>query len=110
VGFVVLVALSLLLVGGAIAAPGTFLRSFAMATDMFFQCLFWNDALGVTISSRCGLLARRGHHWPARFVNFVMFSPTHCERSIAGDRQRAVAALALLDASITPKTGQTNGR
>jgi hypothetical protein len=91
--------LLVMLVLGAVAGPHTILRSFAMAFDMFVQCLIWNDDLGVTISARCGLLARQGLIWPSRIVNFVMCSPTHCERSIAGDIRRAQAALAMMGGS-----------
>ena len=91
-----LLILLALLVLGAIAKAGTLLHSFAVAFDAFCQDLFWNDTLGVTISSRAGLAARRGVLWPQRIVNFIMLSRTHCQDAIATDIQRAEAALALL--------------
>ena len=91
-----LLILLALLVLGAIAKAGTLLHSFAVAFDAFCQDLFWNDTLGVTISSRAGLAARRGVVWPARIVNFIMRNPHHCELAIQADIQRAEAALALL--------------
>ena len=91
-----LLILLALLILGAIAKAGTLLHSFAVAFDMFCQDLCWNDTLGVTISSRAGLAARRGVLWPQRIVNFIMLSRTHCQDAIATDIQRAEAALALL--------------
>ncbi len=91
-----LIVLFVLLVAGAILPPGNILHSFAVAFDMFCQDLFWNAPIGVTISSRAGLAARRGKAWPARIVNAVMLSRTHCEDAIATDIQRAEAAVALL--------------
>lgn len=90
------VALLALLVLGAVAKAGTLLHSFAVAFDAFVQDMCWNDTLGVTISSRAGLAARRGVLWPARIVNTLMLSRTHCEDAIATDTQRARAALQLL--------------
>ena len=91
-----LLILLALLILGAIAKAGTLLHSFAVAFDAFCQDLFWNDTLGVTISSRAGLAARRGVVWPARIVNTLMLSRTHCEDAIATDTQRARDALQLL--------------
>ena len=91
-----LIILLALLILGAIAKAGTLLHSFAVAFDAFCQDLFWNDTLGVTISSRAGLAARRGVLWPQRIVNFIMLSRTHCQDAISTDIQRAEAALRLL--------------
>lgn len=91
-----LLVLLALLVLGAIAKGGTLLHSFAVAFDMFCQDLFWNAPIGVTISSRAGLAARRGTTWPARAIDLLMFNRNHCEQAIAADIQRAEAALALL--------------
>ncbi len=91
-----LIVLFVLLIAGAILPPGNIVHSFAVAFDAFCQDLCWNDTLGVTISSRAGLAARRGVLWPQRFVNFIMRSPTHCQDAISADIQRAEAALALL--------------
>ena len=91
-----LLILLALLILGAIAKGGTLLHSFAVAFDAFCQDLLWNDTLGVTISSRAGLAARRGRTWPARCINLLMLSRTHCEDAIATDTQRAEAALQLL--------------
>ena len=91
-----LIILLALLILGAIAKAGTLLHSFAVAFDAFCQDLFWNDTLGVTISSRAGLAAGRGVLWPQRIVNFIMLSRTHCQDAIATDIQRAEAALAIL--------------
>ncbi len=91
-----LLVLLALLVLGAIAKGGTLLHSFAVAFDMFCQDLFWNAPIGVTISSRAGLAARRGATWPARAIDLLMFNRNHCEQAIAADIQRAEAALALL--------------
>ena len=88
--------LILLLILGVVAKAGTLLHSFAVAFDVFCQDLFWNDTLGVTISSRAGLAAKKGKVWPARIINTVMLSKTHCEDAIATDMQRARCALALL--------------
>jgi hypothetical protein len=85
------------LIVGTLAGPWTLMHSFALAFDVFCQCLFWNDALGVTISSRAGLAARRGIKWPATVVNTVMLSDTHCEDAIQGDIGRAKASLAVLE-------------
>ena len=92
-----LIILLALLVMGAIAKGGTLLHSFAVAFDAFVQDLCWNDTLGVTISSRAGLAARRGVLWPQRIVNFIMLNKNHCELAIAADIQRAHAALSLLE-------------
>ena len=91
-----LLILLALLVLGAIAKGGTLLHSFAVAFDAFCQDLLWNDTLGVTISSRAGLAARRGVLWPARAIDLLMFNRNHCEQAIAADIQRAQAALAIL--------------
>ena len=91
-----LLILLALLIMGAAAKGGTLLHSFAVAFDAFVQDLFWNDTLGVTISSRARLAARRGVLWPQRIVNFIMRNPHHCELAIVADIQRAEAALALL--------------
>lgn len=93
---IALIILLPLLILGAIAKAGTLLHSFAVAFDAFVQDLCWNDTLGVTISSRAGLAARRGVLWPQRIVNFIMLSRTHCQDAIATDIQRAEAALQLL--------------
>lgn len=85
-----------LVVIGAIAKRGSIFHTFAFAVDQFFQDLIWNDELGVTISARCGLLARRGIVWPSRIVNTVMMSRTHCEDSIGWNIQRCQDALKLL--------------
>ncbi|MDE2344642.1 MAG: hypothetical protein KGL63_14850 [Betaproteobacteria bacterium] len=90
-------ALVVLLIVGAISGPRTLLHSFAVAFDQFAQALIWDDPLGVTISSRCGLWQRRGILWPARIVNALMLSSTHCQRAIERDRARAEQAIRLLD-------------
>lgn len=87
-----------LLVVGAILPPGNVFHSAAVAFDAFVQDLAWNDTLGVTISSRAGLAARRGLLWPQKAVNTIMGSSTHCVDAIAADIQRAQAALKLLEA------------
>ena len=91
--FLILLALLIL---GAIAKGGTLLHSFAVAFDAFCQDLCWNDTLGVTISSRAGLAARRGTLWPARVINFIMRNPHHCEQAIAADIARAQRAIQIL--------------
>lgn len=91
--FIILLAILLL---GAVAKAGTLLHSFAVAFDMLCQDLFWNAPIGVTISSRAGLAARRGTAWPARAIDLLMFNPNHCELAIAADIQRAESALLLL--------------
>ena len=91
-----ILGLSLILVVGALAAPGTLFRSFALGFDMFCQSLLWNAPIGVTISSRAGLAARAGNCRMARFINFIMLSDTHCEDSIAGDLERAEEARKIL--------------
>ena len=91
-----LLVLLVLLVAGAILPAGNIIHSFAVAFDMFCQDLIWDAPIGVTISSRAGLAARRGVLWPQRIVNFIMLSRTHCQDAIATDIQRAEAALQLL--------------
>lgn len=91
-----LILLLVLLVAGAILPAGNILHSFAVAFDMFCQDLVWDAPIGVTISSRAGLAARRGVAWPSKVVNTIMFNPHHCELAILADIQRAEAALALL--------------
>ena len=86
-----------LLVGGALAHVGTFLHGFAVAFDMFVQDLIWNAPIGVTISSRCGLMARKGNAIPAKIVNIIMFSQTHCEDAIQSDIERSKQALEILN-------------
>ena len=91
--FFILLALVII---GAIAKRGSILHTFAFAVDQFCQDLIWNDELGITISARCGLWARRGFVWPSRIVNTVMMSRTHCEDSITWNIERCRAALKLL--------------
>ena len=93
---IALLILLALLILGAIAKAGTLLHSFAVAFDMFVQDLVWDAPIGVTISSRAELAARRGTTWPAKIVNFIMRNPRHCELAIQADIQRAEAALVLL--------------
>lgn len=92
-----LIILAALLGIGAIAGKRTILHSFALGFDAFMQDIIWNDGLSVTISARCGLLQARGVVWPARIVNAVMGSPTHCHDAIGWDIERAKAAIALLE-------------
>ncbi len=91
-----LIVLFVLLVAGAILPPGNIVHSFAVAFDMFVQDLVWDAPIGVTISSRAGLAARRGTLWPARVINFIMRNPHHCEQAIAADIARAQRAIQIL--------------
>jgi len=84
-----------LIVLGAIVQTGI-LYSLAIGFDAMCQDIFYQDTIGVTISSRAGLAARSGTTWPAKVVNFVMCSATHCEDAIANDIARAQAAIQLL--------------
>ena len=86
----------ILLLLGALAGVGTFLHSFAVAFDIFCQDVFFNDTLGVTLSSRAGLAARTGYLWPSKAINLLMFSNTHCEDAITADIERATKSLQLL--------------
>jgi hypothetical protein len=86
-----------IIVIGILSAPGTLLRSIAVGFDIFAQAFFWNAPIGVTISSRAGLAARKGYVWPAKVINVIMFSSTHCEDAIAADIERARKALTLLE-------------
>lgn len=87
------------LVAGAFASSGTLLHSFAVAFDMLAQGLFWNSPIGVTISSRAGLSARKGNDRFARLICWVFRDPQHCEQAIAADIARANQALALLSST-----------
>jgi len=85
------------LVAGAIAGPCTLLHTFAVGFDLFTQQLGANNTLGITISSRAGLAARKGRNvWFSKLVNFLMRNPNHCELAIQADIQRAQNTLAVL--------------
>ena len=89
----ILIALSLI---GALSGPKTLAHAFAVGFDMFIQAIIWNDAGGITISSRAGIAARNGKVLGARIINFIMFNPNHCEQAILADVKRAQSALNLL--------------
>lgn len=93
-----LYALCVLVVVGAILQYGI-LFSLAVGIDAMLQDIIWDDTLGVTISSRCGLAQRAGVLWPSKVVNFIMRSPTHCQDAITYDIARAKAALLLLEST-----------
>lgn len=81
---------------GSIASPITLLHSFAVAFDMFMQSLIWNAAIGVTISSRAGLEARKGNSLPAKLIGILFFNKNHCEEAIQSDLERANKAIKIL--------------
>ena len=83
------------LIIGAILQSGI-LYSLAIGFDAMLQDIFWEDTIGITISSRAGLYARKGITWPQTFVNFVMRSNTHCADAILNDIKRAEDALVIL--------------
>lgn len=84
-----LTPLTLLLIGGAIAKTGTLLHTMARAFDTFVQDTLFNDNLGITLSSRAGLAARKGKTRYATFINLLFFNKQHCEQAIANDIQLA---------------------
>ena len=88
--------LLLFLIVGALAGSTTILHSFAVAFDMFIQDIFWNAPIGVTISSRAGLAARRGNPKFANLIGKLFFNPDHCENAIVADIARAKEAIKVL--------------
>ena len=84
-----LTPVTLLLIGGAMAKVGTLLHTMARAFDTFVQDTFWNDNLGITLSSRAGLAAKKGNTKYATFINLLAFNKQHCEQAIANDIQLA---------------------
>ncbi len=91
--------LIVLLIIGALSSAKTLLHSFALGFDVFCQMFFWNHAIGVTISSRAGLAARRGKPFMAKIVNTIFFNKNHCEEAVVADIARAKEALILLQGS-----------
>ena len=84
----------LILVIGALTSG--WLHAFAVGLDMFFQDLIWDAPIGITISSRAGLAARKGNVFYSKIINFIMCNPNHCEEAILADTTRAQAALTIL--------------
>ena len=91
-----LTTLAVLVLLGAFCGPRTLLHTLAIAIDILLQGIFWNQPVGVTISSRAGLAAHLGNKYPARIINAIAFNPNHCEEAIAADIDRANEALAIL--------------
>lgn len=87
----------LLIVIGALSGYKTWTNTFAIGIDILGAEIGTNSKLPITISSRSGLAARRGKNrgW-AKFINWLMRSPTHCEDAITYDILRSITALDVL--------------
>lgn len=85
-----------LLLVGCFSGFKTLANSFAIALDVFLQSIAGNSKLGITISARAGLDARRGHARWANFINWLFRDPNHCEWAIAFDAYRSILALEVL--------------
>ena len=94
-----LTPLTLLLIGGALAKVGTLLHTMARAFDTFVQDTLFNDNLGITLSSRAGLAARKGNTKYATLINAMFINKMHCEQAIANDILLAQKTITLLSGS-----------
>ena len=86
-----LTPVTLLLIGGAMAKVGTLLHTMARAFDTFVQDTFWNDNLGITLSSRAGLAAKKGNTKYATFINLLAFNMAFSELTCAALSQCCTA-------------------
>jgi len=64
-----------------------------LAVDVFLCSIIWRDP-NVTISAMVGLERRKSA--PKWWVRLVPLTRAHCEDAIAGDIERAYAALRIL--------------